>query len=80
MLDLNQPFYGEKEYTLDLSFRSKPRFRWAINRDVMISMNIRNVLDRDDPIPVEMDIHGQPVVMARVDGIQVILGISMELW
>ncbi|HSH09459.1 MAG TPA: TonB-dependent receptor [Oceanipulchritudo sp.] len=77
-IDLTKPLYGEKEYYLDLTFRYKLRSNWAMRRWAVVSLNIRNVFDRDDPIPVEINVDGQPTSLARVEGIQFVLDFRMN--
>jgi hypothetical protein len=77
--DLNNPLYGDPEWYLDLVARYRFRTSWLGDRAATVSLNVRNALDRDDPIPFLLDTDGNPTRMARVEGIKFILSLKVEL-
>jgi len=77
--DLNNPLYGVSEWYLDLVARYSFRTALLGDRTTTVSLNVRNALDRDNPIPYEMYVNGDPLRMASVEGVKFILSLKMEL-
>ncbi|MEZ5275030.1 MAG: hypothetical protein R3F07_01465 [Opitutaceae bacterium] len=79
LLDLTQPLYGKAEWYLDLLARYRIETSWMGDHATTVSLNVRNVLNQNGPIPSHLDINGEPVRLARVEGIKFILSLGLEL-
>jgi len=67
MLDVQRAFYGKEEFPLDLSAGYRGRMKHFGGVGYNVQLNLRNALDRSDPIPVSAYTNGQVYRYATVE-------------
>jgi hypothetical protein len=78
-IDLSQPLYGEDELDFDSSFRYRGKSEFLGDRNYIVGLAIRNVLDDDDDIVSLVNINGDPIRLGRKFGRQIIASFEIEL-
>lgn len=67
LLDIGQPFEGETEFYLDAILGYRGKLKWFGGFNYRLQLNVRNVLNEDDVIPVHALTTGEMAKYATVE-------------
>jgi iron complex outermembrane recepter protein len=67
LLDVEHAYYGKQEFPVDLTIGYRGRMRYLGGIGYNVQLNVRNLMDRSDPIPVTSFSNGAVARLATVE-------------